>query len=232
MTEGSDQGVRRTLDKQEAIRHLIHTGIRLMIVKREDPFAVHLLAQSADKMLIDMAKARGQELHLDWEHHIKPEHRQEFFANHRAISNYFKHADKDFADDLPVRDIMRLNVITLFICVANYNELFGQITNHMVLLMAFAVTLLPELIDPIKAQDTPLASIADFGTMTPDEFFTMFAQNLSMFPKYAGEASKDREDIFDFYHLSFAELRAGITKSNRLIQIHDYGMPPPAGSLD
>jgi hypothetical protein len=39
---------RRTLDKHEALRHLIHTAIRL-IAGMEDPFAVYLLVHSADK---------------------------------------------------------------------------------------------------------------------------------------------------------------------------------------
>jgi len=103
---------RRKLDKQEAIRHLIHTAIRL-ISDMEDPFAVHVLVHSADKLLIDMANKRGRQLRLDWESYIKPEFHKEFFAKHRASYNYFKHADKDFNDDLPVFDIMRLNVITL-----------------------------------------------------------------------------------------------------------------------
>ena len=49
---------RRTLDKREALRHLIHTAIRL-IAEMGDPFAVHLLVHSADKILIDLAKQKA-----------------------------------------------------------------------------------------------------------------------------------------------------------------------------
>jgi hypothetical protein len=59
MIEGTDEGSRRTVDKQEAIRHLIHTAIRL-IAKREDPFAIHVPVHSADKLLIDMANNRAK----------------------------------------------------------------------------------------------------------------------------------------------------------------------------
>lgn len=41
--------------KQEAVKHLLHAAIRLLGA-REDPFAIHLLIQSADKLLIDLAK--------------------------------------------------------------------------------------------------------------------------------------------------------------------------------
>ncbi len=105
---------RRRLDKQQAVRHLIHTAIRL-IQKQEDPFATHLLINSADKMIIDLAKTRGEELRVDWTLYIKTEYQAAFFEKMRATSNYFKHADKDFADDLPVHNIMMINVTALFL---------------------------------------------------------------------------------------------------------------------
>jgi hypothetical protein len=57
---------RRTRDKSEALRHLIETAIRLT-ARMEDPFAVHLLVDSADKILIDQAKQNGRELRVDLE---------------------------------------------------------------------------------------------------------------------------------------------------------------------
>ena len=215
----------RTLDKQEAIRHLIHTAIRL-IANREDPFAIHVLVHSADKMLIDMAKQRGQELRVDWENYVKPEYHKDFFTRYRAIYNYFKHADKDFDDDLPVRDIMSLNVMTLLICTANYSILFGEITNHMTLLMVFGMALFPQMIDQTAILGAKLLKgLPDFEGMTPGELFTTFQNNLSVLPQFIGEASKDREDIVDFYHLSFEELRAGKTKSDRIFRIREYHRP-------
>jgi hypothetical protein len=225
MTTGTDQGPRRTLDKREAIRHLIHTAVRL-IAKREDPFAVHVLVHSADKLLIDMAKQRGQELRVDWEKYIKPQYHKDFFTRHRAIYNYFKHADKDFEDDLPIRDIMRLNVMTLFICIGNYNELFQEITHHMALLLVFVMALSPEVIRPNMPQGVDLLDILpSFQGMTPGEMFTTFENNMSVLPSFIGEASEDREDIQDFYNLSFEELRAGKTKSDRIFRIREYHRP-------
>jgi hypothetical protein len=177
MTTETDDAMpepRRTLDKQEAIRHLIHTAIRL-IAKMEDPFAVHLLAHSADKMLIDLAKKRGRELRVDWEDYIKPEYHREFFERHRAAYNYFKHADRDFADDLPVYDIMRLNLMTLFIAVANYAKLFKEITNHMTLLIVFATALWPQMIRPTVVEGAQILNgIRDFEHMTSREVFDAF----------------------------------------------------------
>jgi hypothetical protein len=115
---------RRHIDKQEAIRHLLHAAVRL-VLKMEDPFAIHLIVHSADKMLIDVAKKQNQELRVDWELYIKDEFHEPFFKKHRATYNYFKHADKDFATSLPIHDIMMLNVMTLFITIANYAKLFS-----------------------------------------------------------------------------------------------------------
>jgi hypothetical protein len=50
---------RRYLDKQEAIRHLVHG----LIMAKEDPFVIQLVAHSADKLLIDVAKKMGTPLH-------------------------------------------------------------------------------------------------------------------------------------------------------------------------
>jgi hypothetical protein len=225
MTAETDDAPGRTLDKQEAIRHLIHTAIRL-IAEREDPFAIHVLVHSADKLLIDMAKQQGRELRVDWEEYVKPEYRKQFFDKHRAIYNYFKHADKDFDVDFPVRDIMKLNIMTLFICTANYNELFGEITNHMTLLSVFVMALVPEIIRPNTFRDGVgsdlFKGIRDFEGMTPDEFFTNFSDNPGVLPKYFGEVSYDLRDIVDFYNLSFAELRSGKTKSDRIFHIREY----------
>jgi hypothetical protein len=114
-------------------------------------------------MLIDMAKQRGGELRMDWELYIKPEYHKEFFATHRAIYKYFKHADKNFYDDLPVNDIMRLNITTLFMCVFHYHDVFGELTRHMMLHLAFVMALLPEMIPPNTSQGKCLLKgIRDF----------------------------------------------------------------------
>lgn len=60
---------RRWLGKQEAIRHLTHSAIRL-ILKQEDPFAIYLIVHSADKLLIDVANKRGEQLNVDWKIYI------------------------------------------------------------------------------------------------------------------------------------------------------------------
>jgi hypothetical protein len=102
----------------------------------------------ADKILIDLAKQNGQYLRIEWELYIKDEYHNEFFKRHRETYNYFKHADRDFAADLPVRDIGMANVMNLFITVVNYRHMFNECKHHMTLFLVFIVALMPKIIVP------------------------------------------------------------------------------------
>jgi hypothetical protein len=213
---------RRTLDKREALRHLIHTAIRL-IARMEDPFAVHLLVLSADKILIDLAKQNCHELRIDWELYIKDEYHNEFFRRYRETYNYFKHADHDFAVELPVRDIAITNVMNLFITVVNYQQMFGEGTHHMALFLAFVFALMPKIIIPTDIRGVELLKgVRDMQSMTPANFFRTFEEHPEALPNFYPEAAKDVEDITDFYHLTFLELREGRRKSPRLFKLPLY----------
>ena len=213
---------RRTLDKREALRHLIHTAIRL-ITRMEDPFAVHLLVHSADKVLIDLARQTGHELRVDWKLYIKDEYHDEFFKRHRETYNYFKHADRDFATDLPVRDIGMTNVMNLFISVVNYQDMFGECTHHMTLFLVFIVALMPKIVVPTEILGVELLKGArDMQGMTPADFFRTFEEHPEALPGFYPETTKDLEDLTDFYHLTFQELREGRRKSPRLFKLPSY----------
>jgi hypothetical protein len=62
----------REIDKLQAIRHLLHSSIRLLLWE-EDPFALHLICQSCDKLIIDCMKADGIESPVNFAAHVKPE---------------------------------------------------------------------------------------------------------------------------------------------------------------
>jgi hypothetical protein len=215
---------RRHIDKHEAIRHLIHAGVR-MIMNEEDPFAIHVIVHSADKMILDVAKKRGVLLNADWKVYIKDEYHKEFFAKHRESYNYLKHADEDFNDELPVHDIMMLNVMTLFIAIANYTELFRECTSHMILYQAFIMSLSPAIIKKDGPMADELLRNAELvQASTPRAFFEWFKENLGSLPKFSGEVAEDLRDIMHFYHLSFAELREGKTESPRIFKLPNVDM--------
>ena len=60
-----------------------------MIAAREDPFAIQLLIQSADKLLIDVARKRGKKLTFTWTEAIKPEYRDAVIRTIRETANFF-----------------------------------------------------------------------------------------------------------------------------------------------
>jgi hypothetical protein len=211
----------RTLDKQEATRHLIHAAIR-MFSEEEDPFAIHVLIHAAENTLIDVAKKTRKQLRVDWESYIKKEYHGDFFTKYREIYNFLKHADRDFGTNIPVRDIMTGNVTTLFICISNYAALFGEWTNHMMRFQSFVLALRPEFIGAdFPQRDKFWQSVRGMQTMTPREFFKIAEEKSDMMPIHA-ERSRDLEDTGHFYHLTFEELRAGKKKSPRLHRLPNF----------
>jgi hypothetical protein len=134
---------KRTITKQQAVRHLIHSAVRL-ICAREDPFAIHLLVQSADKLLIDLAKKTKRKLPFTWGEFVKPKYKDALIATIRETSNFFKHADRDHDAALHVVDLAVLNILQLGICVVNYAALFGEWTDHMKLLLYIARVIHPD----------------------------------------------------------------------------------------
>jgi len=79
--------------------------------------------------------------------------------------------------------------------------------------------MLPDGLTPAKTE--LLKGIHIMESMTPGNFFETFEENSHMLPKFWSEVAKDLQDVIDFYNLSFSELRAGTTKSSRLIRIPD-----------
>ncbi len=117
---------------------------------------------------------------------------------------------------------MMLNVMQLFIGVANYVALFGETTNHMLLFFVFALNVSPHLVKPEGTHASELLkNLRSTEYSTPQDFFKIFRENAHVLPRFYAEQSKDLEDVIDFYHISFHDLRAGVRKSPRLIRLPD-----------
>ena len=187
------------LNKQEAVRRLIHTAIR-MIISEEDPFSVHLLIQSADKILIDVAKKLGKELRIDWELFIKGEYHKEFFKKHRAVYNYLKHGKKDASDEIQVEDIQTRNFLDLFALIVNYGAVYAKGTRHMHIFQVFVLQIFPDLIP------TDHPSFKDFlkkesAHISPRELFKHIYEHQEIMPILFKERSDDLAILGDFYSL-------------------------------
>lgn len=101
--------------------------------------------------------------------------------------------------------------------------MFRECTNHMVLFLMFMVTLMPKIIVPTDIRGIELLKgVRDMQTMTPASFFQTFEEHPEALPNFYAEAAKDVEDLIDFYHLAFEELREGKRESPRLLKLPSY----------
>jgi hypothetical protein len=199
---------KRTITKQQAVRHLIHSACR-MIAAREDPFAIHLLIQSADKILIDLAKKIDRKLVFSWDAYIKPEYKDAFIETVRETSNFFKHADRDHDSELHVANIAETNIMQLGLCIVNYHGLFGEWTHHMMVLFSAAKLYSPDgfvIPDQREQFDAALPKIQD---MTLAEYLDGWWDDPSIkagFPNLATEKSEDLRDTSALYGTRIRDL--------------------------
>ena len=133
------------IDKKGGARHLLHAAIRLTL-ECEDAFGINLLAQSADKILLDLLKHKKIDDPMMLEESIVPERKKEFFRLYRQSFNFLKHADVDANSKLAVRNIITANEMLLFANVTRYRRLFSECTVHMQKLFALVTLLHPTLI--------------------------------------------------------------------------------------
>jgi hypothetical protein len=117
-----------------------------------------------------------------------------------------------------------INVMNLFVTVMNYQHIFGQCTNHMALYLIFIVALMPKIVVPTETLGVRLLlkGARDMQTMTPATFFQTFEEHSEALPHFYTEAAEDVQDLTDFYHLTFEELRSGQRKSPRLFKLPSY----------
>jgi hypothetical protein len=195
--------------KQEAVKHLLHAAIRLMAA-REDPFAIHLLIQSADKMLIDLAKHAKKPLDLNWGESLRPEYQKQFMEIFRETSNFLKHADKDHDAELRVGNIVRFNVLMLAVSTAHYFRLFDEFTDHMRAFQSFAKLTYPSSFVTEEQRPAFEALLPPFEH-TPADFFDAMLRGeyAIVLPNIQTEKVQDLVDNELFYTTPFAVHRQG-----------------------
>jgi hypothetical protein len=201
---------KRTITKQQAVRHLIHSAAR-MIAAAEDPFAIHLLIQSADKLLIDLAKKTGQTLAFNWGEFAKPEYRDALLNVIRETSNYFKHADRDHDATLHVGDIAKTNILQIGICIVNYRGLFGEWTDHMKLLFSAAKFVSPDgfvLPDQREKFDAIFLELKH-GTLRGVLHSGMWDDPVikTVLPNLASERAEDLQDTRSLYSTRISDMQ-------------------------
>lgn len=189
---------KRWMDKQEALRRLIHTSIRL-IVAEEDPFVVNHLAQSAEKVGIDLLRRRGISDPFSFEPYLVPEHKKEFYALYRANYNFFKHADTDHDGRLPVYGVVQTNDVLMLGCIARYQKLFSELTRHMQHFNVFLMVSYPHLIrwdEMPKTVSTAKGSLSAFQHQTRGQLLKLLHDVMVQFDsEFLQERSHDLTDV-------------------------------------
>jgi hypothetical protein len=107
--------------------------------------------------------------------------------------------------------------------------MFGERTHHMRLFQIFIFAT-----DPRDNRSDrhpwrrPAQGARDLQSMTLADFFRTFEDHPGALPNFYPEAVKDVEDVTDFYHLTFPELREGQRKSPRLFKLPSLSQPGAA----
>jgi hypothetical protein len=174
-----------------------------MMAAQEDPFAIHMLVHSAEKMLIDVSKKTGTKLLIDWSQLSIP---PSFFKTHRATYNFFKHADNDFDQEISVPQVALFNIPFLYMCTENYKHLFGETTDHMRMMYELMQMMMPAFFD-IPDPDWHKERMNDLGNATIAEFLQEGLKPNPLLPNIATEAAFDCADNGDLYKTPIPQLR-------------------------
>jgi hypothetical protein len=181
----------RYISKQEGVRHILHAAIRSVFCG-EDPFAVHLLGQSAEKVLGDLLKNAKMEdpvLAL-----LKPELRSEFFTFYREPYNFLKHADRDSGDKLGVHNIAASNDMLLYLCILRYGMLFGPYTYHMKVFWLFVGQFYPGTADLNQFPD--MKNLTEMiSSLTRGELLTQMWSHFQRNRTVQQELQEDLQDV-------------------------------------
>jgi hypothetical protein len=184
------------IDKKQGLRHLLHAAIRLTL-EGEDPFAITVLGQAADKVLLDLLKHAKIDDPASFADRIVPEHRRQFFEIYREAFNFLKHADNDPQSTLPVHNIVHSNELLIFINVVRYQRLYSEITRHMQCFIGLIGVLHPTLIKwGDEARGVQLKEQRKlFSHMTRRDAIRLIREQTFADPVFIGERTDDLESV-------------------------------------
>jgi hypothetical protein len=95
-------------------------------------------------LLIDVAKNTNKKLAFNFADYLKPDLKTLVLKIFRETYNFFKHADKDHNDRLPVSEIAKMNLLQLAVCAGNYKSVYGEMTDHMLLIYPMSRLTFPD----------------------------------------------------------------------------------------
>src|SRR5262249_37659310 len=158
----------RNIDKMAAIRHLLHASIR-MVFWEEDPFAVHLVSQSCDKLVVDCMEVDGVQSDDDFVTYIKPERLKDFYRIYRETYNYLKHAKNDRNEQLGVGSIVKMNEMSIFMNIARLTEMNVPYTTHVRYYLGYTNIVMPGVFKDERMNTLHLKNERLLNTFTRSE---------------------------------------------------------------
>jgi len=194
----------REIDKLQAIRHLLHSSIRLLFWE-EDPFALHLICQSCDKLIIDCMEVDGIDSPVDFASRIKSEYLKAFYRIHRETYNYLKHAKEDRHAKLGVRNIVRSNEISIFLNVARFNLLVNPFwTAHVRYFLGYTNVVMPNFFKDKRMNQVHLENQKAFDAISRSEALALMRTAILADQEFLAEK---QEDLADVLRLSTIRIR-------------------------
>jgi hypothetical protein len=177
------------IDKLESSRRTLHAAIR-MVWANEDPLAINLLAQSADRLTADLM---GQDSDMLWDSpFVIKKHKTELMRIIRDASNFLKHADRDPQRKLSIYDLQSQAEIAIFCGIVRYRELKNTISVHMKMYLGYYKLRYP---DHLQMDDIDLSKIWSMEELSDPRYLrSTWGKCAQIIPEYAIELSQDTND--------------------------------------
>jgi hypothetical protein len=168
------------------------------IFNSECPVANHVTVMSARQIINEYAIAHGIALTHDMRTYLKDEAlAKEFEYLWKTRYNFFKHADKDYDDEVNISNIGIINEFETLFNIEKYNQLFGKRTGHMALFLMYLVMLYPDKFQPTEEQARAFSSVRDRlqkeGTLSRVSLRELFAFGLAQQPDTRAEIEEARK---------------------------------------
>ncbi len=120
------------IGKLQIAEHHIDASLQ-MIAANVNAYSTHLIVHSCQRILFDLAKARGSFTTADHRLYVKQDRQKEWLKLMSAASNYFKHADKDHDEGYTgpsVENLSDVNEAELMMNIADAQRLGSESRAH------------------------------------------------------------------------------------------------------
>jgi hypothetical protein len=119
-------------DKPKVLRSQLDSAVRLVSLE-DDVIAAHSIVMACEELFRMWYVKKDLFVDFDYRIFIKDEYHHAYLKTIRADYNFFKHADRDLdaVIDVDHEQFHRRNEVMLFLHIAGYRKVFGEISPVM-----------------------------------------------------------------------------------------------------